>query len=89
MFEKEADGANPASSFVHIFGGYESQYYGYLWSMVYAYDLFGEFQKHGIMNSELGAKYKRLILAPGGSVDGAQALRDFLGREPNDETFMR
>ena len=34
-------------------------------------------------------KYRKFILAPGGSVDSAENLVKFLGREPNDEAFLR
>ena len=41
------------------------------------------------MNKELGKKYRDIILAPGGSIDSNEAMVAFLGREPNDEAFMR
>ena len=41
------------------------------------------------MNQELGRKYRKMILGPGGSVDSDESLRRFLGRDPNDEAFMR
>ena len=83
-FIEHNEKTNPAASFGHILGGYESQYYGYLWSLVYSCDLFSQFEEKGIMDVELGKKYRDIVLAPGGSRDGEDVIRDFLGREPSD-----
>lgn len=82
-------GTNFAASWTHILGGYQSQYYGYLWSSVYSNDLFSEFEKHGHMNPEIGKNYRDKILAPGGAKTANTVIRDFLGREPNNEAFLK
>ena len=41
------------------------------------------------MDVGLGKKYRDVVLAPGGSQDGEDVIRQFLGREPSDEAFLR
>lgn len=76
------------NSFVHL-TGYAARYYGYLWSKVFALDLFATIQQHGLLNPEIGAHYAHTVLSKGGSKDPNELLFDFLGRNPNNEAFLR
>jgi Zn-dependent oligopeptidase len=70
-------------------GGYDAGYYGYLWSEVYAADMFTQFQSAGLLNPEVGMRYRKTILENGNLKDAQDLLRDFLGREPNSEAFFK
>ncbi|MCZ6455807.1 MAG: Zn-dependent oligopeptidase [Actinobacteria bacterium] len=82
------EGTFALASFGHLMGGYDASYYGYMWSEVFGDDMFSKFEQFGVTDPEVGMAYREAVLAKGGTVDGDQLLRDFLGREPNNEAFL-
>ena len=76
------------SSFGHLLGGYDAAYYGYLWADIIGDDLFSRFENEGILSSTVGVDYKNKILKPGGTKPAEELVRDFLGRDWNDEAFL-
>jgi len=77
-------------SFSHIFaGGYAAGYFSYKWAEVLSADAFGLFEETGILNPEIGAKFKNTILAAGGSIDPMVLFKAFRGREPNIDALLR
>ena len=78
------------AGFGHLMSSlYTAGYYTYLWSKAYAEDIFTKFETNGFMNPNVGTEYRRKILAPGGSLDPDDMVRNFLGREMNTDAFMK
>ena len=77
-------------AFTHIFsGGYAAGYYSYLWAEVLSADAFAAFEETGIFNPDTGARYRREILAVGGSRPALESFIAFRGREPRPEALLR
>lgn len=77
------------ASFGHIMGGYDSGYYGYKWSEVFAADMYYTKFSADCMDSNVGAQYRDKVIGRGGSRDQWVSLKDFLGREPNNTAFLK
>ena len=84
---KMSNNSYPMCRFDHLMG-YESGYYGYLWSIIYAYDAFSLFEEKGIFNKSLGIKFRKEILEKGGTINGKKMLEIFLGRKTSSATFF-
>jgi len=82
------EGTHLQSGFIHLFG-YDAAYYGYLWSQVIGDDMYTRFEAAGPLDAGTGAAYRRAVLERGGTVDGEVMVRDFLGRQPSSEAFLR
>lgn len=78
-----------AATFGHIMGGYDAGYYGYLWSLVYAKDLFSMFKEKGLLNEELGMKLRKEVLSKGSMRKSMESIKIFLGRTPSNEEFIK
>ena len=50
--------------------------------------MFTRFKTEGVLNAKTGREYRDYILAPGGSRDGLDCVKDFLGREPSQDPFL-
>ena len=84
----ETPGTARIASFGHL-NGYAASYYGYAWAEVFAQDMFSVFERDGVLNPEVGMRFRKEVLAPGGSREALDLVSDFLGREPNNEAFIR
>lgn len=83
-----ADGDHFQTAFGHL-AGYGAGYYSYLWSKVFAQDVWSVFEKNGVFDAETGNKFRSVILEPGGSKDALELVTEFLGREPNNTAFLK
>ena len=77
-------------AFTHIFsGGYAAGYYSYLWAEVLSADAFAAFEEAGVFDAATGARYRREILAVGGSRPALESFIAFRGREPEPDALLR
>ena len=78
------------SQFSHIFaGGYAAGYYSYKWAEVLSSDAFGAFEEGGVLNPEIGARFRREVLASGGSRPALESFVAFRGRKPQIDALLR
>lgn len=84
----ETKGIMFVSKFSHIVGGYDAGYYSYLWAERLAKDAYSIFKEGGLTNKTLGMKYRREILAHGGSRPEQDSIEAFLGRNISNNAFV-
>jgi thimet oligopeptidase len=80
-------GTHPEAGFSHLMGGYDAGYYGYLWSKVYAQDIFTRFAREGLENPAVGMAYRKDILEPGATIEPDVMVQNFLGRPVSPAAF--
>ena len=78
------------NSFSHIFaGGYAAGYYSYKWAEVLSADAYSLFEERGVLNPEIGARFRDEVLARGGSRPALESFIAFRGRAPNIDALLR
>ncbi len=78
------------NGFSHIFGGgYAAGYYSYKWAEVLSADAYSEFEEHGVLEGNVGSRFRDEILAVGGSRPALESFVAFRGREPSIEALLR
>jgi peptidyl-dipeptidase Dcp len=80
------------TQFAHIFSsdGYAAGYYSYLWSEVLDHDAFEAFLENGgPYDPAMDKKYHDTIVSVGDTVDPAIAYRNFRGRDPKIDAYLR
>ncbi|MCG8311557.1 MAG: Zn-dependent oligopeptidase [Cytophagales bacterium] len=82
------EGTHPQACWIHI-NTHPVYYYGYLWSEVYAQDMFTLFEKNGLLDQETGVRYRDLILANGSQRDIVEAVEEFLGRPSDNKAYIK
>lgn len=88
FFQATSDESHFPASWLHL-TSYGARYYSYIWTSVFAFDLFSVFQASGLLkNQELGKRYCKEVLAQGGSVHPSALLESFLGRSLSSKPFL-
>jgi Zn-dependent oligopeptidase len=82
------EGTHPQASWIHI-NTHPVYMYGYLWSRVFAQDMFTQFEENGLRDADTGKRYRQLIMANGTQRPVVEALEEFLGRPSNSEAYIR
>ncbi len=80
------DGTHFQCAFGHL-DGYSAVYYTYMWSLVIAKDMFSKFDKDHLLAPGAAKAYRQTVLAAGGSKPAAQMVKEFLGRDFNEQAW--
>jgi thimet oligopeptidase len=74
-------------TFGHILGGYAAGYYGYMWSEVIGKDLLSAWG-NDILDTNVGMRFRKTILARGGEEPAKVLVERFLGRPVSSKAFF-
>ncbi len=85
---KPLENAHFMATFGHMMGGYDAGYYGYIWSEVYAADMFTAFSGN-LLDENVGLRYRHEILEKGHMLPEIQIVENFIGRKPTNDAFYK
>jgi thimet oligopeptidase len=60
-----------------------------MWSLVIAKDMFSAFDKANLLDPTIPTRYRKTVLAAGGSAPAAKLVEKFLGRPFGFESYQR
>lgn len=81
------EGSHFPAAWGHL-NGYSAVYYSYLWALVIARDLLAPFREKGtLLAREIGERYAKSILVPGGARPAAAMVEEYLGRPFSYDAF--
>jgi oligopeptidase A len=79
-----------AHGFGHVFSGaYAAGYYSYKWAEVLSADAFAAFEEAGVLDRPTAERFRRAVLATGGSRNALDAFIEFRGRAPALDALLR
>lgn len=79
-----------SSYFMHIWANdYGSGYYAYLWSEMLDKDTRKWFAENGGINRKNGDYFRKMILSKGSTVEFAKLYKDFRGKDPDIQYFLK
>lgn len=87
MLRVTTPGTHAYASFGHL-GGYSSAYYTYLWDKVIAEDFVTKFDRANLLAPQPAARYRKIVLEPGGSMSANDLVKNFLGRAQNMDALQ-
>jgi oligopeptidase A len=77
-------------AFSHVFaGGYAAGYYSYKWAEVLSADAYGAFEEDPAQIQVTGERFRREVLAVGGSRPAMESFKAFRGRAPTIDALLR
>ncbi|KAK6077579.1 metallopeptidase [Seiridium cupressi] len=86
---EKSDWGHGFAIYPHLMDDYDAGFYSYLFSKVFAADIFYTVFAEDPMNTKESLRYRRAVLEKGGVQGELQTLTEYLGREPKVDPFYQ